>query len=348
MSNGLPHHAALVRGYKLHWYEIESILGQGGFGITYLATDTNLDTKVAIKEFLPTDLAVRTHDSSVQPMSGEHRDAFAWGLSRFLEEARTLAKFQHPNIVRVYSGFEENNTAYMVMEYVEGQTLEEALKFRRIESEQQLLDILFPLLAGLAFLWPSLRPGVQQVAEESPVAEDSSESERKAQESPTLETGEETLTEKAAKLAERQRELEEEKAALEAEQAAAEGKRKAEQDALEKTEEETQLAEKSAKLAELQLALEEEQAKLAEIKQKRKEAEERQAEKDRRQAEEKRLAQEQAKLAEIQRKLEEEQARLAEIELKRKEAEQHDAEEAKRTAETEARKTRASSPAGTS
>jgi len=129
LTNGQRHHAALTPGYKLHWYEIESILGQGGFGITYLATDTNLDTRVAIKEFLPNDLAVRTHESTVEPISDGHRDMFTWGLTRFLTESKTLARFQHPNIVRVNSGFEANNTAYMVMEYVEGQTLEDALKF---------------------------------------------------------------------------------------------------------------------------------------------------------------------------------------------------------------------------
>ena len=149
MANRKRHHAALPKGHRLHWYEIESILGQGGFGITYLATDTTLDTKVAIKEFLPTDLAVRTHDSAVEPMSQDHEETFAWGLSRFVVEAKTLAKFEHYNIVRVQAVFDANNTAYMVMSYVEGQTLEDALKFRRIESEPQLLDILFPLLDGL-------------------------------------------------------------------------------------------------------------------------------------------------------------------------------------------------------
>ena len=149
MAKARRHHAALDPGFKLHWYQIESILGQGEFGITYLAEDTNLDQKVAIKEFLPTDLAVRTHDSSVVPMSDEHTETFGWGLRSFVTEAKTLAKFDHPNIVRVQAVFEENATAYMVMSYVEGQTLEDALKFRRIDNEQQILDVLFPLLDGL-------------------------------------------------------------------------------------------------------------------------------------------------------------------------------------------------------
>ena len=149
MSSGPRHHAALPKGSRLHWYQIESVLGQGGFGITYLASDTNLNQRVAIKEFLPTDLPVRTHDSSVQPMSDDHADTFVWGLSRFITEAQTLAQFHHPNIVPVHTVFEENNTAYMVMGYVEGHTLEESLKFRRIQSEQQLKAILFALLEGL-------------------------------------------------------------------------------------------------------------------------------------------------------------------------------------------------------
>ena len=149
LAKARPHHAALPAGFRLHWYEIDTILGQGGFGITYLASDTNLKQKVAIKEFLPTDLAVRTHDSSVEPMSDGHVDTFEWGLTRFITEAQTLAKFRHPNIVPVHSVFEENNTAYMVMGYVEGETLEEALKFQRIKSEEELLGIILPLLDGL-------------------------------------------------------------------------------------------------------------------------------------------------------------------------------------------------------
>ncbi len=73
------HHHALPEGYRLHCYEIDSILGQGGFGITYLARDSNLERLVAIKEFLPSDLAVRTQDSTVQPLSGGHTDTSTAG-----------------------------------------------------------------------------------------------------------------------------------------------------------------------------------------------------------------------------------------------------------------------------
>lgn len=143
------HHNALPQGYQLHWYEIDSILGQGGFGITYLARDTNLDQLVAIKEFLPSDLAVRTRESDVQPLTGEHTDTYGWGLNRFLTEARTLAKFRHPNIVRVLSVFEANNTAYMVMEYERGESFENLLKFKQVSGEVALKRILLALLDGL-------------------------------------------------------------------------------------------------------------------------------------------------------------------------------------------------------
>ncbi len=143
------HHHALPEGYRLHWYEIDSILGQGGFGITYLARDSNLEQLVAIKEFLPSDLAVRTQDSTVQPLSAGHTDTYGWGLNRFLTEARTLAKFRHPNIVRVMSVFEANNTAYMVMEYERGESFENLLKFKQVGGEQTLKNILLPLLDGL-------------------------------------------------------------------------------------------------------------------------------------------------------------------------------------------------------
>ena len=148
----VTHRNALQAGYKLHWYEIVSILGQGGFGITYLAEDSNLEQRVAIKEFLPVELAVRDHDSSLHPLSDGHSDTYGWGLNRFLAEAQTLARFRHPNIVRVVSVFETNNTAYMVMEYEQGTSLEDALKFRRVEGEEPLLGLLFPLLEGLSLV----------------------------------------------------------------------------------------------------------------------------------------------------------------------------------------------------
>ncbi len=149
VSNEKRRHNALPDGYKLHWYEIHAILGRGGFGITYLALDTNLNHEVAIKEFLPTELAMRASDSSIHPISDEHTDTFGWGLNRFITEAQTLAQFRHPNIVLVHSVFEANGTAYMVMEYEKGESLEHVYNLKRLTTEDDLLGILFPLMDGL-------------------------------------------------------------------------------------------------------------------------------------------------------------------------------------------------------
>ena len=140
---------ALPAGYRLHWYVLEHVLGQGGFGITHLAHDTNLDRRVAIKEYLPTDFARRRSDASVHPRTEAHAERYAWGLERFLAEARTLARFDHPNIVRVVSVFEANNTAYMVMRFEEGDNLATLLERSGTLPERQLLDCLLPVLEGL-------------------------------------------------------------------------------------------------------------------------------------------------------------------------------------------------------
>ncbi len=100
------YHNALPENYKLHWYVIKKVLGRGGFGITYLAIDTNLDRKVAIKEFLPSELCYRDETDSVNPLESDSKNQYEWGLDRFISEAQTLAKFEHPNIVRVIAVFE--------------------------------------------------------------------------------------------------------------------------------------------------------------------------------------------------------------------------------------------------
>jgi len=143
------HRNSLKPGHRLHWYKISKILGQGGFGITYLAHDINLDKDVAIKEYLPIEMAVREGDFSVHPVSEDHGKQYKWGLDRFITEARTLAKFNHPNIVRVFSVFEENNTGYMVMQYEHGASLQAMLAGRKTMEEADLLKILIPILGGL-------------------------------------------------------------------------------------------------------------------------------------------------------------------------------------------------------
>jgi serine/threonine protein kinase/gas vesicle protein len=134
---------------RLHWYVVERVLGQGGFGITYLARDTNLDQMVAIKEYLPVDVATRMNDATIRSRSDDLRDRYRWGLERFIQEARTLARFDHPNIVRVQSVFEFNNTAYMVMRFEQGLTLSALLDRRGTLPERELQRIVLPILDGL-------------------------------------------------------------------------------------------------------------------------------------------------------------------------------------------------------
>lgn len=140
---------ALPPGYGLQEYRIEKVLGVGGFGLTYLALDENLRLKVALKEYLPGEIALRAPDQSIAPASEDTAETFAWGKRRFLDESRTLASFRHPNIVRVMRFFEANGSAYMVMEFVEGAPLSEWMKARRPLPESQLRALVAPLLEGL-------------------------------------------------------------------------------------------------------------------------------------------------------------------------------------------------------
>ena len=133
----------------MHWYEIRDVLGEGGFGITYLAYDRNLDHEVAIKEYMPADLAGRGTDNSVVPVSPELEQRYRKGLERFIEEARTLGQFKHPNIVRVRNVFEANNTAYMVMDYELGESLQDILNRRKIMDEADINTVIFPILDGM-------------------------------------------------------------------------------------------------------------------------------------------------------------------------------------------------------
>ena len=134
--------------YKLNCYTVKGILGQGGFGITYLAYDNNLDRDVAIKEYMPREIASRQTDMTIRPVDAETTESLKTGLGRFIKEARTLSKFDHPNIVRVHTVFEHNNTAYMVMSYEQGRSFVEILKQGQ-PSEEELMDIIMPLLDGL-------------------------------------------------------------------------------------------------------------------------------------------------------------------------------------------------------
>ena len=159
----------------LLWYRIKHVLGKGGFGITYLATDVNLDRQVAIKEYLPSEMASRDGDSHVIAEPA-YINEYQAGLNRFIREARTIAKFDHPNVVKVLNVFEENNTAYMVMAYERGKDLRELLRSTKTLVEDQIIDIIIPVLEGLelvhnaGFIHRDIKPGNIMIREDgSPV-----------------------------------------------------------------------------------------------------------------------------------------------------------------------------------
>ena len=160
---------ALSPGLRLHEYRIDRVLGQGGFGITYLATDVHLNAAVAIKEYLPEEIAFRAGDRSVSPNASRHRDRYRAGLESFLVEARTLASFRHPAIVRVARFFEAHRTAYMVMEYEQGSPFKTWWPQHAGLGEPALVELLLPLLDGLAvvhaagFLHRDIKPDNIQV-----------------------------------------------------------------------------------------------------------------------------------------------------------------------------------------
>ena len=132
-------------------YIIERVLGQGGFGITYEAEDHKTGGRVAVKEFFPDSMATRTNQTTVSPFSGERGESFAYGKTCFLQEAETLARFiGNENIVRIHSYFEENGTAYFVMDFIEGTSFDEYLKERGGKiSFDDAAGILIPVMDAL-------------------------------------------------------------------------------------------------------------------------------------------------------------------------------------------------------
>jgi len=143
----------LAPGTKLGEFEITGLIGEGGFGIVSLAQDHSLQRKVALKEYMPSALAARTGQMTVSVKSDRYVDTFAAGLKSFINEARLLAQFDHPSLVKVYRFWEANGTAYMVMPYYEGVTLKEALhQLGSPPSERWLKDLLRPLFDAIAQL----------------------------------------------------------------------------------------------------------------------------------------------------------------------------------------------------
>ncbi len=142
------HKQALPPGFTLGSYRIERVLGVGGFGVTYLCEHGGLGVQVAVKEYLPNEVAVRD-GTDVHPKSARDREGFEWGLERFLDEARTVARYRHPNVVRVRDCFEANRTAYIVMDYEDGEPLDALLRRHGTLTEAQLRRIALPLADGL-------------------------------------------------------------------------------------------------------------------------------------------------------------------------------------------------------
>lgn len=139
----------LAEGYQLQNYTIDKVLSSGGFSIVYLAHDEN-NTPVAVKEYLPSALVVRSDGADVSINSDENLAVFRHGLKCFFEEGRSLAMIAHPNIVRVENFFRANETVYMVMQYVRGRTLQFHIQRHRHEFSESFIRRMFThLLNGL-------------------------------------------------------------------------------------------------------------------------------------------------------------------------------------------------------
>lgn len=146
-------HEALPAGARLGEFEIQKILGVGGFGIVYLAMDHALQRLVAIKEYMPHAMAGRGPDLEVVVRSASQADTFALGLRSFINEARLLARFDHPSLVKVYRFWEEHGTAYMVMPYYQGLTLQQVRRnMSGPPDEAWLRRLMIPLLGALECL----------------------------------------------------------------------------------------------------------------------------------------------------------------------------------------------------
>jgi len=146
----MEHNNALPIGSMLREYKIEMVLGQGGFGITYKVKDTHLDKSMVIKEYMPSLFASRSNTTTVTRIP-KHKENFEWGLKRFLEEAKVLSRFDHISIVKVLNLFEANETAYFVMDFYDGQTLEDYINQHpnKQYTQDEILSVMMPIIEGL-------------------------------------------------------------------------------------------------------------------------------------------------------------------------------------------------------
>ena len=135
----------LSDGYQLQNYRISSVLSCGGFSIVYLAYDEH-DQPVAIKEYLPSQLALRKQGDALPSIAETKLNTFRYGMKCFFEEGRSLARFSHPNVVRVLNFFRANETVYMVMRYERGRTLQEHIQARRGAIRENFIRHVFTLL----------------------------------------------------------------------------------------------------------------------------------------------------------------------------------------------------------
>ena len=147
----------LPTGYNLHRYQIEGVLGAGGFGITYKAIHEALENEVAIKEYFPAEWAYRDHNGTTVransqgqiPARASEPPCYEWGLQRFLDEAKILVQVNHPGVVRVRDYFTANGTAYIVMEYEVGESLSATLQRGGILPEPELRRLLNDMMPAL-------------------------------------------------------------------------------------------------------------------------------------------------------------------------------------------------------
>ena len=153
MSTKLHITGTLPEGTRLGEFELIRVIGEGGFGIVYLAWDHSLERRVALKEYMPAMLASRADGTTVSPRSERHRDTFEAGLRSFVNEARLLARFDHAALIKVYRFWEAHGTACMVMPFYEAGTLQAAVKaMPHPPDEAWLRRLLTPLCDALAML----------------------------------------------------------------------------------------------------------------------------------------------------------------------------------------------------